>query len=273
MPNNSVNTNVSAMVALQQLNSTNKLLDKVQQRVNTGLRVSGAADDPSSYSIANNMKGDKAGYASVQIALGLGLAVVNTGLKAGESITDLLIEMKAKVVQSNQSGLDNNSQSALNADIAALSSQITTIVNSASFNGSNLINSGAGSLTVLSTVAGSVITVSAAALDTTALGINTITVIGSSGAAAALSSVNSAITLASSKLAALGSSSKSVQLQNEFTSKFLDILTEGIGTLIDADLAKESAQLQAMQIKQQLGTQALGIANARPQVLLSLFRG
>ena len=270
---NSVNTNVSAMVALQSLNSTNKSLDMTQQRVNTGLRVSGAADDASSFQISNAMKGDKAGYQSVQIALGLGLAVVNTGLKAGESITDLLTEMKAKVVQANQSGLDNNSQSALNSDIQALTNQITTIVNSASFNGANLIQSGATSLTVLSTVTGSVISVSAAALDTTALGINTITVIGSSGAAAALSSVNSAITLASSKLAALGSSSKSVQLQNDFTSKFIDILTEGIGALIDADLAKESASLQSMQIKQQLGTQALSIANARPQILLSLFRG
>ena len=107
---------------------------------------------------------------------------------------------------------------------------------------------------------------------TAALGINTITVIGSSGAAAALTSISSAITLAASKLGGLGSSSKAVSIQNDFTSKFIDILTEGIGTMIDADLAKESANLTSLQIKQQLGTQALSIANARPQSLLRLFQ-
>jgi len=272
MPN-SVNTNVGAMVALQQLNATNKSLDRTQQRVNTGLRVSGAADDPSSYSIANTMKGNKRGYESVQIALGLGGAVLTTGLKAGEGISDLLIEMKARIVQANQAGLDNNSQSALNDDITAIRNQITTIVNSANFNGKNLIASGSTSLTVLSTVDGSVISVSASTLDTTSLGINTITVIGSSGASAALTAINTAITQASARLASLGSSSRAVQLQNEFVSKFIDILTEGIGTLIDADLAKEAAKLQSLQIKQQLGTQALSIANANPQTLLNLFRG
>ncbi|MBM3557298.1 MAG: flagellin [Alphaproteobacteria bacterium] len=270
---NSVNTNVSAMVALQQLNYTNKVLDQTQQRVNTGLRVSGAGDDPSSYSISNSMKSDKRGYEAVQIALGLGSATVNTALKAGESITDLLIEMKAKIIQANQSGLDNFSQSALNTDIANLAAQISTIVNSANFNGKNLIQSGATSMTVLSTVQGSTITVTASSLDTTALQVNTITVIGSSGAAAALSTINSAIQLCSSRLAQLGSSVKSVDMQNEFVSKFVDILTEGIGTMIDADLAKESAMLQATQIKQQLGVQALSIANARPQILLGLFKG
>ncbi|MBM3555380.1 MAG: flagellin [Alphaproteobacteria bacterium] len=271
--NNSVNTNVSAMVALQNLNSTNRMLDSVQERVNTGLRVSNAQDDASSYQISNVMKGDKRGYESVQIALGLGLATVNTAMKAAESISDLLIEMKAKVVQANQSGLDNFSQSALNTDITNLANQISTIVQSANFNGRNLIQSGATSMTVLSTVSGSVISVSAVSLDTTALAVNTMTVIGSSGAAAALSTINSAIQTASSRIAQLGASARTVDLQNEFVSKFVDILTEGIGQLIDADLAKESATLQALQVKQQLGVQALSIANAKPQTLLGLFGG
>ncbi|MBM3557109.1 MAG: flagellin [Alphaproteobacteria bacterium] len=268
---NSLNTNTSAMVALQNLNATNHAMDKTQARINTGLRVSGAADDASSYQIANVMKGDRAGYESVKIALGLGVAMVNTALKAAEGVSDLLIEMKAKVVQANQSGLDNNSQSALNNDISNLATQISTIVQSATFNGINLIKSGGTSMTVLSTVNGSVITVSAVALDTTALQINTITVIGSSGAAAALSTINSAILTASSRIAQLGSSSKAVEIQNEFVSRYVDILTEGIGQLIDADLAKEAANQQALQVKQQLGVQALSIANARPQLLLNLF--
>ncbi|MBM3569583.1 MAG: flagellin [Alphaproteobacteria bacterium] len=273
MPALSVNTNVSAMVALQQLNNTNKLLDQSQQRVNTGLRVSTAADDPSSYAIANRMKGDKAGYESVQIALGLGMATVNTAVKAGENIADLLIEMKAKIVQANQAGLDNNSLSALNDDFQSLRTQIGTIVSSATFNGKNLITSGSTSLTVLSTVDGSTITVSSVSLDVTAMGLQSQVLTTSSGALQALTAINSAIISASARLAQLGSASKSVTLQNEFVSKFVDILREGIGNIVDADLPKESATLQSLQIKQQLGTQALSIANARPQTLLSLFGG
>ncbi|MBM3570636.1 MAG: flagellin [Alphaproteobacteria bacterium] len=267
----SINTNVGAMVALQSLNTTNTLLDRTQQRVNTGLRVSGSVDDAASYQIAQKMKGDRAGYEAVQVALGLGLATVNTGVKAAEAVNDLLVEMKAKVVQANQAGLDNASLSALNDDFTALATQITTIVSSASFNGKNLITSGATSLTVLSTVDGSTITVSAVALDRTALGIQTQTLATSSGALQALTTINSAIVLAATNAAKMGSAAKAVGIQSDYSSKLLDIITQGIGSLIDADLSRESANLQALQIKQQLGVQALSIANSRPQVLLGLF--
>lgn len=264
-------TNPGAHTALQSLNKTNKLLDISQQKVNTGLRVSGAKDDPSSYQIAQALSGDKAGYQADQIALSLGQAVVGTALSAGESIGDLLTEIKGKVVQANQSGLDPASQSALNNDIQGLVGQIGNIVGSASFNGQNLIASGASSFSVLSTIDGSTINVSAAPLDATSLGLNNLSVIGSSGAAAALASINSAIPQASSLLSSLGSSSKAVQNQSEFNSKYADILTEAIGTQVDADLAAEAANLQALQIKQSLGNSALSIANSRPQSLLGLF--
>jgi flagellin len=182
------------------------------------------------------------------------------------------VEMKAKVVQANQAGLDSSSRSALQNDFDGLRTQIATIVASASFNNTNLINESAATFTVLSTQEGSTISVSAQKLDTTTLGIQASDLTSSANAATALSSINTAISSVASKLAALGSAAKRIDVQTEFTGKLVDILKQGIGTLVDADLAEESATLQSLQIRQQLGTQALSIANTRPQAILSLFR-
>ena len=109
----SVNTNVGAMLALQNLNKTKMKMEATQLAITTGLRVSGPKQDASSYAIAQNMRGDVAGLNSVKTALSNGEAVVNTAITAGQSVADLLTEMKAKVVQANQAGLDAASLLAL----------------------------------------------------------------------------------------------------------------------------------------------------------------
>jgi flagellin len=268
----SVLTNVGAQIALQSLSATSRQLDVTQQRITTGLKVNGPKDDASSYTIAQNMRGTFAGNEAVKTALANGDSVVNTAIQAGQSVADLLTEMKAKVVQANQAGLDSSSRSALQNDFDALRQQISTIVSSASFNNTNLIDVSSSTFTVLSTQSGSVITVSAQKLDTTTLGIDQADLTSSSNAATALSAINTAISNVANKLAALGSAAKRIEVQSDFTSKLSDILKTGIGNLVDADLAAESANLQSLQIRQQLGTQALSIANSRPQAILSLFR-
>ena len=268
----SVNTNAGAMIALQELTATNKRLDMTQLRITTGLKINGPKDDAATFAIAQNMRGDIAGIQAVKIALASGESTANVAITGGKAIADLLIEMKAKTVQANQSGLDSASRTALHNDFVSLRDQIATIVSTAEFNSQNLITSGAANLTVLSTVDGSIITISAQSMDTSTLAIASNVLNTSSGAAAALTSIDSAINLVSEKLAALGSSAKRIEVQNEFTTKLVDILKEGVGNLVDADLAMESAQLQALQIKQQLGVQALSIANASPQSILALFR-
>jgi flagellin len=147
---------------------------------------------------------------------------------------------------------------------------LTTIVQTAEFNGKNLISSAATSLTVLSTVDGSTISVGAQKLDVATLGIDTSNI--SNGASAALLAVDAAINTVTSSLASLGSAAKRIEVQTDFTTQLFDILKEGVGNLVDADLAEESASLQALQIKQQLGVQALSIANSGPQSILSLRR-
>jgi flagellin len=183
-----------------------------------------------------------------------------------------LTQAKAKIVQANQNGLDAVSRTALHNDFAALRQQIDTIVATASFNGTDLINSGATSISVLSTVDGSTIVVSAQNLSTTQLSISASDLTTSAGALTALTAINSAITSVSNSLAALGASAKQIDLQSSFATKLIDILNSGVGNLVDADMAEESAKLQSLQVKQQLGVQALSIANQAPQAILSLFR-
>ncbi len=268
----SINTNVGAMIALQQLNATNNRLEKTQLNITTGLKVNGPKDDASTYAIAQNMRGDIGGYQAVKTAMANGDATVNVAINGGKAISDLLIQMKAKVVQANQAGLDAASRTALHNDFNQLREQIETIVATAEFNGTNLIKSGASSLSVLSTVDGSVISVSAQNMSTTGLTINTASLLTSANASSALTLINSAMVALSDKLANLGSSAKRVEIQTEFTTKLVDILTAGVGNLVDADMAQESARLQSLQVKQQLGVRALAIANANPQTLLSLFQ-
>lgn len=267
----SVNTNVGAMVALQQLNKTQRLLETTQLRITTGLKINGPKDDASTYAIAQRMRGDIAGMNAVKVALATGDSTVNTAISGGKAIADLLTEMKAKVVQANQAGLDSQSRTALHNDFKALRDQLATIVQTAEFNKTNLIKQSATTLKVLSTVGGSTITVSAQKMDTTTLAINTSSLTSSSGASSALTAIDTAITKVTDALAALGSAAKQIEVQSSFTSTLVDILKQGVGNLVDADLAEESANLQALQIKQQLGVNSLAIANAGPQSILGLF--
>jgi flagellin len=268
----SINTNLGAAIALQNLNSTNNKLEGSQLNITTGLRVNGPKDDAATYAIAQNQRGDVGGFKALRTALAGGESTVNVAIEAGKAISELLIEMKAKVVTSNQSQLDVASRTALHNDFIALRDQIATIVATAEFNGVNLINRAATNLSVLSTIDGSQINVSAQKMDTTTLAVNASTLLTSAGALTALTAVNAAIINVSNQLANFGASAKRLDIQAEFTTKLVDILTDGIGNLVDADMAEESAKLSALQVKQQLGVQALSIANATPQVILRLFQ-
>ncbi|MSO66081.1 MAG: flagellin, partial [Alphaproteobacteria bacterium] len=233
----SINTNVGAAAALEQLNSTNKKLNTTQLRITTGLKVNSPKDDAATYAIAQRLRGDIAGTQAVKIALANGESTVNVAISAGKAIANLLIEMKAKIVQANQAGLDTASRTALHNDFKALRDQLDTIVATAAFNSVNLINQSASNITVLSTVDGSTISISAQKMDATTLGLASNVLTTSPGAAAALTAIDSAITSVADKLAALGSSAKRVEVQTDFTTSLINILTEGLGNLVDADLA------------------------------------
>jgi flagellin len=272
----SVNTNSGAMVAMQTMNKTDSEMSKSQNAISTGLKVASAKDNGALFAIANKMRSDVTAYDRVRESTDRAASILDTGIAAGESIMELLNEMKGKALAASQAGLSAGTQSALAADFAQLRDQITSIGANASFDGANMIGATPASAIALGDAAGgNTITVAGASL---ALGGATITVTGTSvltsagAATTALGLVNASIDLLGTQLATWGAGAKRLEVHKTFVSKLQDALTNGIGSIADADLAKESAKLQALQTKQQLGIQALSIANSSSQSALSLFR-
>jgi flagellin len=267
----SVHTNQGALIALQALNKTNTDLDKTTLRVSTGFKVNGAKDDASTFAIAQRMRADVAGFGAVKTRLAEGVATLDTAISAAETISDLLIEMKAKAVQANQVGLTTATHSALNADYQALLSQITSVVSSASFNGINLVDSDATEYKVLSDISGATLDFTPTKLSISIIGVYETSLNSAANASTAVTAIDGAIDWVNLEIANQGAFSRALNIQNDFVTTLSDTLTTGIGNLVDADLAQESAKLQALQIRQQLGVQALSIANSSPQSILGLF--
>ena len=276
MPLNSVNTNSDAALALQNLNNTNQQISTVQNQINTGLAVSSAKDNGAVWAIAQSQRAQVAALGSVNQSLQRGQSAVDVALSAGQTVSDLLTQIKTKVLAASDTSLNTSARSALNNDFKSLLNQITTVVGNANFNGVNLLTSGASNYNALANSDGTqTITVQAQnlSLGSTNIGISA----GSSFATATqannfISTVNSAIQNVSTALGALGTGSNALSSQQSFVSNLSDTLNTGIGNLVDADLAQASARLQALQTKQQLGVQALSIANGESSNLLTLFR-
>jgi flagellin len=271
----SVNTNTGAMIALQYLNTTQAQLNQAQTEVSTGLKVATARDDGSTYAIAQNMRAQVAGYSAVSDSLNRGISAVDVALSAGQSISDLLVEMKQKALAAADTSIDTASRQALNQDFMALRDQISSVVANAQFNGFNLVNGSTTQLAALASADGTRhVTVSAEnmSLSGSIVTISTgATVSTLANASAMVAAIQTSLTNVDSALAELSSGAKKFSVQSDFVQTLSDTLTTGIGNLVDANMAQESATLQSLQVKQQLGVQALSIANQAPQVVLSLF--
>lgn len=272
----SVNTNVGAMIALQNLNATNASLSVTQNRINTGKSVATAKDNGAIWAIAQGQRADIGALSAVKQSLDRGIAAVDVALAAGETVSDLLLQLKEKALAATDASLKTSARAALNEDFKALRDQIATVTGNAEFNGVNLLKTGATGFQALANVTGtSSLTVGAEVL---ALGGANVTLATTQSidtltkATASLTAVSTSIDRVSASLARLGTKSKALSTHLTFVGKLSDALEAGVGNLVDADLAKESAKLQALQTKQQLGVQALGIANQTPQLVLSLFR-
>lgn len=276
MPVNSVNTNVGALIALQNLNQTSAELNTVQNRINTGKKVASAKDNGAIWSIAQTMRSKSSALDSVKESLQRSQSTIDVAISAAEQVSDLLVQMKQKALAASDTSLDATSRTALNEDFKALRDQIAKAVSNAEFNGINMLKASGDSVSALANDSGSSrITVAAQSL---ALGGANVTVsatasFNSAGTASALvATVTTSLTNVNTVLTKLGTGSKSLEMHLGFISKLQDALDAGVGNLVDADLARESARLQALQTKQQLGIQALSIANSSSSNLLGLFR-
>ena len=284
MPFNSVNTNVGAMIALQNLTATQNDLAMTQNRVNTGLKVASAKDNGAIWAIAQNQRATSGSLDAVKDSLQRSESTVDVAIAAGTSVSDLLLQMKQKALAASDSSLDQASRNALNEDFMSLRDQVGKAVSNASFNGINMLDG---------TQPGGAVTIAALANDTgtskltvqgqdmslggTVLGggaglTSTSTIGTQTTAAAMIITIGSAIANVSTALSQLGTGSKALASHLTFIGKLQDAVDAGIGNLVDADLAKESAKLTALQTKQQLGVQALSIANQTPQTIMSLFK-
>ncbi|MDP1598824.1 flagellin [Phenylobacterium sp.] len=274
----SVNTNKSALIALQNLTTTNEKLEQVQSRINTGLRVANAKDNAAVYAIAQKQRADFSSLSAVKMSLDRATSITDVAMTAGEQISDILIQMREKVVAATEDSATPTSRKAFDDEYQTLLQAISQFSSSAEFDGVSVLN---GTLTAQLnflansdgdsfigltpqdfTISGSVIDLAGTVLTGT-----------TTANKAVLASLNSAITNVTSALAEMGAESKQIEKHVTFVTKLQDVLETGIGNLVDADIAKESARLQALQVQQQLGAQALSIANSQPQVILQLFRG
>lgn len=274
---NSVNTNAGAMIALQNLNTTNKDLGVTQARINTGLKIANAKDNGAIWAIAQNQRAESTSLNAVVSSLQRGQSVADVAMAAGGAISDILVQMKEKVLAATEAGLTTASKEALSDEYVALRNQIDTIANNATFDGVNLISSTTVNSSSIKAIANAdasaTIDIAHANLSKTNTAIAA-TLSGLTGTVSAgnVTELESAIQNVSSQLSKLGTGAKALDTHLTNVMKLQDTLDAGVGNLVDADLAKESAKLQALQTKQQLGVQALSIANQSSGILLGLFR-
>ncbi|QDC00544.1 MULTISPECIES: flagellin N-terminal helical domain-containing protein [Phyllobacteriaceae] len=309
----SINTNASALTALQSLNATNKALETTQSRISTGFRVSSASDNAAYWSIATTMRSDNKANSVLQDALGLGAGKIDTAYTAINSAIDVVDQIKEKVLLAKTSSTDDRAK--IQSEITALQDQLKDNIGGASYAGSNLLktdSSVAGTkLTVMTSYnRDSTGKVSTGTIDVTndstrlidsrstaasrtgildkqfAVGAATatkssildlkVTGTGSAGTSTAfdnmLTGIETALKGMATGAATLGAAKARIDLQKDFVSKLSDSIDRGVGQLVDADMNKESTRLQALQVQQQLGIQALSIANSNTQQILSLFR-
>jgi flagellin len=305
----SINTNMAAMTALQALNQTNKETLVTQNRIATGLRVSDASDNAAYWSIATTMRSDRQALSTVSDALGLGAATVEVAVQGMEGAIKIASDIKAKLVAARQPGVD---RAKIQSEISQLQESLQSIVDTSTFSGQNwlavdstgtvertLVSSfsrdsagdiAIGTITVDISATGSMLVDTsgggAGILDsdrTVTSGANytilTLDISALTDDAADLTDledmvagVDAAITAMTDSATGLGAVKSRIDLQKGFADSLMDAIDTGIGQLVDADMNEESTRLQALQVRQQLGVQALGLANQSAQMILRLFQ-
>ena len=267
----SINTNSSSMAALRTLTSTQKNLASVQSQLETGLRVNSAKDAPATFVIAQGMRADIGALNSVSEGIAFGQATIGMAMAAATAISDQLTSLKQLATQAKNEGLDG---AVIQDQIDATLAQIDTITSTSAFNGVNLLTATAATLNV-PTGLGATDQVSFTNVDltsTTGLALNTVDATDTANLDTHIATIDAAIATVGAALTSIGTFSSRLDDQAEFTTLLTDTMKEGLGVLVDADMAEVAAELQAIQTKEQLNIQSLSIANAAPQSILALFR-
>jgi flagellin len=272
----SVQNNSSALMALQNLNRTNDQLTQIQDQISTRLLVGQPKDSPAIWATAQGQQVSIDGLSAVTSSLNRAASISDTALSAGQSVLDLLNEMKQEALSGQDTQLPTSSRQSLNTDFAGMLGRLSTTISSASFDGANLLDGSSGNLRFLASadatqmvtlpaknlsLGGGIITLSATA-----------TISTTAAASAVMAQIDAAIAAVNSALTDIGDQSKLITAHGQLITNLQNVLQTGRGDLINANTEADSARLAALQVQQQLGEQSLNIANAMPNVLLSLFK-
>ena len=270
-----IHTNPGALVAQATLRNVTSQLDKVSKQVQTGFKVADAKDDASTFSVAQGLRADVKSLGAVQQGLNGAVGLAEVGLAGATAVSNLFEDIQAKLTQLADSSITTTQRATYNADLQALANQAKDLVAQASFNGTNILNN-TTAVNFIADVNGGTISVTGVDVFTTASVFAAS--VGSLSDALARQFLNSSsntldnfVTATNNALSGVAADLRAVESQNNFVSAISDATEKGLGALVDADLAKASSKLQALQAQQQLSTQAITIANQAPSVLLSLF--
>lgn len=271
---NSVNTNIGAMAALSSLRVTQANLDVKSKVVQTGYRVADATDDASTFSVAQGVRGNLQAYRAVQASLANGLGLGDVTRVALEKMTDQINLVRAKTVQLADGSISQAQRDILANDYVQLAVTIPTMIAQANYNGVNLMSTGSVARTFLSDVNASQLTLSSQAAVSTAWtvfsGVNSVST--AALATTNLGHIDNLSTAITNALAAVAAESRQLRLQVGFVNDMVDANSTGLGAIVDGDIGKAAAGVQAEQVRQQLGISSLSIANQQPSVMLGFLR-
>ena len=299
---NSVNTNLNAFVALQSLNETSAGLAAAQKQVSTGYRVADASDDGAAFAVAQKVRSGVSALTAVNQQLGNANGLVGVAQTALTAISNAFTTAKGLLIDIANATTSTAQRAQYVTQYQQLVSQVATKVDGSAYNSQTLLGNSEGTsgaaFNVVVNEDGTEVTLAAqsqSGVANTLAGLVgetfTRTVSATTGVAsdvfgtpgteqataqasliATTGAYDVAQAIVSTDLNNVGSYNNLINATITFNNNKIDSLNAGLGSLIDADLTKESAVLQSLQIKQQLGTQALSIANQSSQSLLSLFK-
>lgn len=272
----SINTSSAIFSALRNLTSSTTSLNKTNNEISSGYKVGSSKDDAATFAIATKLRGEVLGLNAVKNSLNRATSTSDVALAAGSSISTLLIELKEKAVAAADTGLDSASRAALNTDFTQLRDQISNIVGSASFSGTNILDDSGATITAITATDGtSTVTIPSQDLS---LGGPNVTLSDTQGiataaeASAALDAITASLDNVSAALSEIGAGADSISRAQEFAELLSNKIEVGVGNLVDSNIASARANQIAGQIKQQLGIQTLSIINNSRKSILSLFR-
>ena len=272
-----IHTNSGALVAQATLRGITASLDKVSKQIQTGDKVADAKDDASTFAVAQGLRSNISSLGAVSQSLSGAVGLAEVGLAGATAVSNLFSDIKAKLTQLADTSITTTQRTTYTTDLKDLAQQAKDLIGQAKFNGTNLLNN-TTAINFIADVTGSQIAVTGVNVFTSAstfnasIGASVTSTLARTLLNSSSNTLDTFVTASNNALSGIAGDLRAVEAQNSFSKAISDATEKGLGALVDADLAKASSRLQALQAQQQLSTQAITIANQAPSVLLALFR-